>query len=58
MKFGLLTVAVSIALAFLAGCNTVKGTVDGAGKDIHAVTHPNSSSHSQQTSTSKNSNNN
>lgn len=50
MKFGLLTVVISIIL--LTGCNTIKGTFEGAGKDVHAVTHPNDSSNSQQTSKS------
>jgi predicted small secreted protein len=28
-----------LSLSILSGCNTVKGTVTGAGEDIRSVTH-------------------
>jgi predicted small secreted protein len=40
MKMNIFIILVS-ATVLLSGCNTVKGTVDGVGKDFNSVFHSN-----------------
>ncbi|GEM_PF-4140319 len=50
MKIQILLTCV-LATTLLSGCNTVKGTVDGFGKDVNYVFHSNSQAANQPKTT-------
>jgi predicted small secreted protein len=43
MKLNIFLIASALGMVItLAGCNTVKGTFEGMGKDLNSISHPNS----------------